>query len=164
MILQHPVPDEHLKHIGDITVSFALLESCLQGLAQTLLGAGQQLGQIVTAEVSFEALRALTVSLYLQRNGEDQHWDQLRDLIKRAADTEEKRNQITHSLWGAGDDTSSITRIKTTAKEKHGIRFHFENVTGSQLGEFAHEIKALAHDIQKFCISLMVKRTNGGGI
>lgn len=144
-------------------VSFALLESCLQGLAQSLLGAGQRLGQIVTAEVSFKALRALTVSLYLQRNGEDEYLDQFRELIKRAADAEEKRNQITHSVWAAGIDAASITRIKTTAKERHGIRFHFENVTGDQLAGFAREIKVLAHDIQTFGISLIKsgKATNG---
>jgi len=161
--LQHPVPEEHLKHIGDITVSFALLESCLQTLAHSLLGVGQRLGQIVTAEVSFKALRALTVSLYLQRNGEDEDVAHFRDLIKRVAETEEKRNQITHSLWGARNDKGSITRIKTTAKEKHGIRFHFENITSNQLAEFAKEIKVLAHDIQNFWISLIEKgkATNG---
>lgn len=155
MALQHPVPDEHLKHIGDITVSFALLENCLQALAQSLLGAGQRLGQIVTAEVSFKALRALTVSLYLQRNGEDEHLTQFRELIRRAADAEDKRNQITHSLWAAGENAHSITRIKTTAKERHGIRFHFENVTADQLAAFAREIKVLANDIQKFRVSLI---------
>jgi len=163
MALQHPVPDEHLKHIGDITVSFALLESGLQSLTQSLLGAGQRLGQIVTAELSFRALRALTVSLYLQRNGEDETLEKFRELIKRAADVEEKRNQITHSLWGAGRDASSITRIKATAKERHGIRFHFENVTSQQLAEFAREIKVLAHDIQDFWLLLIQcgKATNG---
>lgn len=163
MVLQHPVPDEHLKHIGDITVSFALLESGLQGLAQSLLGAGQRLGQIVTAELSFKALRALTVSLYLQRNEEDQNFSAFRELIRRAADVEEQRNQITHSLWGAGSDALSITRIKTTAKERHGVRFHFENVTSDQLAAFAREIKVLAQDIQSFWLLLVQsgKATNG---
>jgi hypothetical protein len=155
VFLQHPVPEEHLKHLGDITVSFALLESCLQNLAHSLLGSGQRLGQIVTAEISFKALRALTVSLYLERNGEDQNLDQFRDLMKRAAQAEEKRNQFTHSLWAVGNDLASITRIKATAKESHGIRFQFENVTNKELAEFAREIKVLAQDIQVFWISLI---------
>jgi len=155
MHLQHPVPDNHLKHIGDITVSFALLESTLQSLAQSLLGSGQRLGQIVTAELSFKALRALTVSLYLQRNGEDENVESFRELISRAAKAEDQRNQITHSVWGAGENASSITRIKTTAKEKHGIRFHFENVTADQLAAFAKDIKILAHDIQQFWFLLL---------
>lgn len=163
MPLQHPVPDEHLKHIGDITVSFAMLESQLQTLAQSLLGAGQRRGQIVTAELSFKALRALTVSLYLERNEEDEYLEEFRSLIKRAADAEEKRNQIVHSVWGAGNGPLSITRIKTTAKEKHGIRFHFEDVSAGDLAEFAAEIKALAGDLLQFWIKLLDvgKATNG---
>jgi hypothetical protein len=157
MALQHPVPDEHLKQIGDITVSFALVEKCMQTLAQSLLGAGQGLGQTVTAELSFKALRALTVSLYLERNGEDELWDEFRVLIKRTSDAEDERNQITHSLWTAGKDAASITRIKTTAKERHGIRFHFEDVTTEQLSELARDIKILAGDIQAFWISLIKK-------
>jgi len=163
MPLQHPVPDEHLKRIGDITVSFAMLESVLQSLAHSLLGAEQRLGQIVTAELSFKALRALTISLYMQRNGEDAHLQSFRELIKRATDVEVKRNQIVHSLWGAGSDATSITRIKTTAKERQGIRFHFENVTAEQLATFTGEIKALAQDLQQFWLLLIQagKATNG---
>lgn len=155
MALQHPVPDNHLKYIGDITVSFAMLEMVLQSLAQSLLGAGQRLGQIVTAELSFKALRALTVSLYLERNGEDENFEAFRELISRTAEAEQQRNQITHSLWGAGSDAASITRFKTTAKESQGIRFHFENVTSDQLADFAKNIKILSDDIQRFWISLI---------
>lgn len=163
MSLQHPVPDEHLKHIGDITVSFAMLESQLQTLAQSLLGSGQRLGQIVTAELSFKALRALTVSLYLQRNGDDENLEEFRALIKRAADAEEERNRIVHSMWGAGNDASSITRIKTMAKERHGIRSHFEDVSATDLSKFAAEIKVLAGDLQQFLFKLLGigKATNG---
>jgi hypothetical protein len=154
MVLKHLVPDEHLKNIGDITVSFALLESSVKTLASSLLGAGQRLGQIVTAELSFKAIRSLTVSLYLQRNGEDEQLGQLRDLIKRAAAAEEKRNKIIHSLWAAGNDEDSITRMKITAKDRHGICFQFENVSVSQLLEFVGEIQMLAQDFQDFWISL----------
>ena len=133
MALRHPVPDDHLRHIGDITVSFALLESTLQTLVHSLLGAGQRCGQVVTAEVPFRTLRAMAVSLYLERNGEDALYGSLRSLIQRAAEVEEKRNQVTHSVWGAGRDSASITRMKITAKERHGFRFSYENVSSDEL-------------------------------
>jgi len=155
MALQHPVPAEHLQHIGDITVSFALLENGLQMLVHSLLGAGQRLGQIVTAELSFKAILALAVSLYLQRNGEDVMFKTFRELINRASEVEGRRNQIIHSLWAAGSNSSNITRVKTTAKERTGLRFQFENVTSAQLGEFAQSIKVLAHDLQSFWIGLL---------
>ena len=65
-MLQHPVPEKLLVHIGDIPVSFALVVS--------------------------------TISLYKERHGEDTDFGILRELMKRAADLEEKRNQSTHSV------------------------------------------------------------------
>lgn len=155
-MLQHPVPDQHLKSIGDITVSFALLESQIQTLIGSMLNERQRIGQIVTAELSFKNLRALMISLYLERHGkEDVDFERLKELLVRAGRVEDKRNQITHSLWGAGKDANTITRIKATAKEKHGIRFQFEDVSSEYLADFATEIKVLAEEIQRFWIYLM---------
>lgn len=155
MPLQHPVPDSHLKAIGDITVSFALLESVMQSLTHAILGISQRNGQIVTAELSFKNIRALTVSLYLEQHGKAAEFIALRSLMKRAETIETKRNQITHSAWAVGNSTTSVTRMKTTAKEAHGIRCQFEPVTSSQLNAFATEIKQLAEDMLTFHISLI---------
>jgi hypothetical protein len=153
-MLQHPVPAKLLVHVVDITVSFALLESTIQTLVGSLIAEHQRIGQI-TAELAFRNLRALTISLYKERHGEDVDFAVLRDLMKRAADLEDKRNQITHSLWGAGDTVDTVTRIKTTAKEKHGIRFHFENVGEQDLAGVANELKQLAADVQVFWMRLL---------
>ena len=60
-----------------------------------------------------------------------------------------------HSVWAAGKDKDHITRIKTTAKEKHGIRFKFEEVSAESLNEFAKEIKILAEELQRFQLDLL---------
>jgi hypothetical protein len=154
-VLKHPVPENHLKAIGDITVSFALLESHIQNLIGSLIYEHQRIGQIITAEVSFKNLRALLISLYLERHGEDDDFIKLREYMKRAGQAEDKRNQITHSVWAAGKDKDHITRIKTTAKEKHGIRFKFEEVSAETLFTFAKEIKVLAEELLKFELDLL---------
>jgi len=157
-MLQHPVPDQHLKSIGDITVSFALLESQIQSLIGSMLNEKQRIGQIITAELSFKNLRALMVSLFIERHGtENVDFAKLKDLMTRSGQVEDKRNQITHSIWGAGKDPDTITRIKATAKEKHGILFQFEDVSADYLSQFATEIKGLAEEIQRYWISLMEK-------
>jgi hypothetical protein len=155
MPLQHPVPEQLLARIGDITVSFALLELTIQSLAGSMLQEHQRIGQIITAELSFQKLRALVTSLYRDRHGEDADFKTLRELMKRAAQLEGERNQITHSIWAAGDSSETVTRIKTTAKEKRGIQFDFQNVSADDLGAVADEIKTLAEDIQRFWIGLI---------
>jgi len=155
-MLKHPVLDQHLKSIGDITVSFALLESEIQLLIGSMLNGRQRIGQIITAELSFKNLRALMISLYIERHRkEDVDFEKLKELMTRAGQVEDKRNQITHSIWGAGKDVDTITRIKTTAKEKHGIRFQFEDVSSDYLADFAVEIKVLAEEIQRYWIYLI---------
>jgi len=155
-MLQHPVPDQHLKSIGDITVSFALLESQIQSLIGSLLNERQRIGQIITAELPFKNLIALMISLYIERHGkEDADFKKLKGLMTHARQVEDKRNQITHSIWGANKDADTITRIKTRAKEKHGIRFYFEDTSSDCLADFATEIKVLTEEIQRFWIDLM---------
>jgi hypothetical protein len=79
----------------------------------------------------------------------------LRQFMKRASDLEEKRNQIAHSVWAAGDKPDTVTRIKRTAKERHGIRFQFSNVGESDLMKVADDVKVLAEEIQRFWIRLV---------
>ncbi len=75
--------------------------------------------------------------------------------MNRAGKIEEKRNQITHSSWGAGKDIDSITRIKTTTKEKCGLRFKVEYVTVHDLAKIAGDIKKLAAEISIFNLDLL---------
>ncbi len=144
-----------LEQIGDITVSFASLELSIQILVGSLIREHQTIGQIITAELSFQNLRALTISLYKERHGKDADFDTLRDLMKRARQIEEKRNQITHSFWTAGKSADTITRVKATAKEAHGIRFQFHETSETDLAGIATDIKQLTEEVQAFLISLI---------
>jgi hypothetical protein len=127
----------------------------IQTLASSQIQDDQRIGQIITAELSFRNLRALTMSLYRERHGEDGDYDELRELMKRASDVEGLRNQITHSVWGAGETAETVTRIKTTAKEKQGLRFSFVKVSADDLGAVAEEILQLGGDVQGFWIRLI---------
>jgi hypothetical protein len=156
-VMQHPVPAKLLVHIGVITVSFALVEMQIQSLIGSLIREHQRVGQIITAELSFKGLRALAVSLYMERHGEDADFKPLRELMNRAAKVEETRNQIAHSIWASGDSADSITRIKTTAKEHRGIHFSFQNMGERELEEIALEMKKLSADIQQYYVDLLIR-------
>lgn len=151
-MLNHPVPDEHLTAIGDVTVSFALLESQFQGVAHHLLAEPQRISQILTVELSFKNLRALVASLCIERFGKESEWYRdLRPLLVKANKLEGIRNGITHSIWACGPKLDpvnrTVTRVKATAKEAHGFKFSYEHVTAEQIREVAREIKRLAHDV-----------------
>ncbi len=157
-MMQHTVSKDHLTEIGDITVSFTLLEFQLQSLIGSLIYEHQRIGQIVTAELSFRNLRDLLISLYLERHGEDEDFEILQEFMKRSGKIEEKRNQITHSIWAGGKDKNHIIRIKTTAKEKHGISFKSEQFSVNDLSDFVKVIKVLSRELSDFQIDLMQRK------
>jgi hypothetical protein len=145
--MDHAVPDEFLLCIGDIVVSITLLESAFQFLAGSLILEHQTIGRIITVELAFRNLRTLTINLYRERHGEDEGFQALRELVKRAATLEDQRNQIVHSIWGPSATADVLTRIKTTAKGKHGIQSKFENITAPDLREVAQQVKELTLDV-----------------
>lgn len=153
--MSHPVPSGLLARIGDITVSFALLESTVQTLVLTLIAGDQRIGQIIAAELPFRNLRALAVSLYKERHGEETGFATLAELMNRAAKLEEKRNQIVHSTWAVGATADTVTRIKTTAKERSGLRFQFVQVAEQDVADVASDIKGLAADVELFWLHLL---------
>ena len=67
---KHPVPEKILTKIGDITVSFALVQLMIHLLVTELVDQGPRIGGIITAELSLKNLRALALSLYQERFGD----------------------------------------------------------------------------------------------
>ncbi|MGV3598046.1 MAG: hypothetical protein ACO1PI_09265 [Bacteroidota bacterium] len=150
-MLKHPVPEKHLVQIGDLVVSFALLEEQLKQLVSLFMPWDES--KIVTAELSFKALRALVLSLFLKKLGEnDNDFIKIKAFIRRAGKIEETRNKIMHSLWAAGEDMDYITRIKATAKEGKGFQYRFEKISIKYLSDFVETIQNLAGEIQVFYI------------
>lgn len=147
---QHPVRKENLEAIGDIVVSFALLEHSLQHLIGKLISQNQRIGKTITAELSFRNLRALAISLYLEKFGENQKYIELKKLMVAAGKLENERNKIIHSIWGAGKDKNHNTRIKTTAKERNGLNFQFEEMSTNKIQKLAEDIKECVHEIGTF--------------
>ncbi|WP_186139246.1 hypothetical protein [Burkholderia gladioli] len=150
--LIHPIPPEHLQEIGDMTVSFALLEGKLQSLAGFLISWNNERDQeqmhvenMVLASLPFKGLRALISSLSKERYGDKSPQDtEISELLKWAQEIEERRNNITHSQWATGNTNTSITRFKNVVREKTGHEFRFEYIELEDLKKIPIEIRALA--------------------
>ncbi len=137
-----------------MTVSFAMLEQVIQFFTWMLFNENQRIGQIATAQIPFRNLRPLLISLYLERYGKDNDFKKLECLLKKADTVGKRRNQITHSFWGAGGDADSITVIKPTTNVKFGYVFPSKYVSSEDLSSFVIEIKELTSEIQDFSIAI----------
>lgn len=149
----HFVPVDILAAIGDVVVSFSLLEHEVQSLCGTMLDSDAKVGKIVAAGMSFSSRRALAASLFKYKFGEGPHLDLLRKLLRRAEQVEGLRNQIMHSVWGkTGATPDEIVRMKDTAREKTGLAFQQITVAAPELHAIAEEIRQVSWNLTRFRI------------
>jgi hypothetical protein len=124
----------------------------MQLLFGSLVNQSARVGHILASQLAFSRFRASIISLYKERFGEDDaHFPTLKALMARAGKIEEERNLITHSIWGAGGETSgSITRIKVTAREKQGYHAHYKQYDEQLFTDFVDSIKKLTAEVLYF--------------
>jgi hypothetical protein len=152
MVIRHGVSDQWLGYIGDMTVSFAVLESFMQHLFGSLVYEGEndinfEAGDMIAAEYSSKKLRAVLVSVYRIRHGEDSDYKILRRLIVRAAKVDQERNQITHSVWGMDPtNLSVIIRLKRISRETRGYDIQREEYDAKKFEDFIEQIMTLCRD------------------
>lgn len=111
--------DEHLRELGRVTVSFALLEHHLQLLAWELIH-DFALGPVVTAELGWRSLVALVSSLAHHRELDAIALKTLDDALQQADAAEAKRNTLIHSTWIGNATSEPAWRFKFTAKRGKG--------------------------------------------
>jgi hypothetical protein len=110
----------------------------------------QRVGVIITSELSFKNLKSLAFALAKEKLSDGSELNELKELIKEITALEEERNRIIHSGWGYDDRQEVTTRSKDTAKEKHGLRFVFEDYTVQKLRQVGDSMLALAGKIEEF--------------
>lgn len=154
---EHPVPSELLTRIGDMTVSFAVLELYIQMLLSALVGEDERVGQIIASQLPFARLRATVVGLYGERHGDDDDLRALKQLMNEAGQIEEERNRITHSIWGADASPGKITRMKLTCGQKRGLQVQSKEYDEAKFIDFNNRIKRLSSDVFGFYTRLLQK-------
>jgi hypothetical protein len=143
--------------IGDMTVSFAMLELNIQILLFSLLCEHQRIGQIIAAQLPFAKLLPTIMGLYIERHGEDDDFLKLKKLLMEASKIEQERNKITHSFWGVGRTPDEITRSKRSRHVERGLNFQFEDYNEAKFVKFNTHIKKLSIDFLDFYIDLLEK-------
>lgn len=152
------ISDEHCLAIGKISVAFAELESWLSSFIWSLISSEQHVGQMVTAEMSFSRKLDLLVSLFQYRCKDAQERDHLQALVSRLSDLEQLRNKVQHSLWiRQTADPTEATRLKITAKRKHGLSHAKEVLTSQPLESLAKNLQVAVSELSSFMVTFLAK-------
>ena len=152
------ISDEHCLAIGKISVAFAELESWLSSFIWSLISSEQHIGQMVTAEMSFSRKLDLLVSLFQYRCKDTQECDQLKSLITRLSDLEQQRNTVQHSLWiRQSADPTEATRLKITAKRRHGLSHAKTALTSQPLESLTRDLQMAVSELSSSMVTFLAK-------
>jgi len=151
-------PDSFSAGIGRVVLNFSKLEASIETGILKCLRVSPEVGQILTAELSFKVklhilsalVRHLSGSTRFSANTEDplDCWDKILVQCFRA---EEMRNQVLHSRWeGPYLRDSQATRRKVTAKAARGLFETSEVTTDADLLDIADYTIQLATHVEEF--------------
>lgn len=135
--------------LGLISANFQCLEKYMEFLAWGLIGDDQEIGQIVTSQMSFIRLCDLLSSLIRYRSKNPELVKELDEIIKKASEVEEARNKVIHSCW-FGDLDTKILRVKITAKGKVGLKHQYEHMEPEDLYNLGRSIKQVWETLLDF--------------
>ncbi|MDF3847555.1 hypothetical protein [Achromobacter denitrificans] len=157
------VSADFLAEIGRITAHFALLERDLIMLVHSLLDLHESVALTITSELSFRGLQQLASSLVKEMIPTEVN--NLKIILQRVGKAEEKRNRVSHSLWGAAatmaDEEQRVVRTKYSAKQNRGLHFSREELTVRDLHKMAVEISIAAYDVAAFTARIVRARKEG---
>jgi hypothetical protein len=139
--------DESEKAIGRICMAFQQLEELVSCLIGRLTSDDNQLGRIITAQLSFRNKVALLCSLYLYRAAVPEPPEAFKTLLARLRRAEERRNTMLHSYWVKSPVCGMLIRFKYTAKSAKGFAHHVEDLEPANIEAIAEETELVAEDL-----------------
>ena len=134
------------RAIGRICMAFQRLEELLSDQIGRLISNDAQLGTIITAELSFRNRVSLLCSLYLYRLHLTERPENLKALLAKLHQAEDRRNTILHSYWVKSPECGKLTRYKYTAKSGKGFVHHTEDLQPEHIEAIATEIWSVADE------------------
>jgi len=135
------------RELGALSIELSHLETYLGCAVGYLANSAEpRIGHILVAPLSLRARADTFSALYPERVTEQETHEQLRAFRSELQQAEEARNTLIHSLyWPGAVGATMATRIKTTAKAKHGLKLQFEYLTPEFVAEKTTALKALTN-------------------
>lgn len=155
-------PDELSAVMGRITMNFQYLEDRIDKIIiENLLEIDDEIGTIITAELSYKNKVNLFASLYykLSKNKnfnfvkglESEHFKQL---LKALFKCEELRNQILHSNISRNWKTNEITQTKITSKSKNGLKISKQTLSIPYLFDVSDFMNLIEYSLRECFIEI----------
>lgn len=134
--------------LGHTVMAFEALDEQLSTAISFLLRRTEDVGRIVSADLSFRA-KVNLFSVLFQQEAPSGSIELLHDLVKACDLIAEIRNRVVHSKWMREIDGEGMTRYKWTARAKRGLWRESESLSPVQVQALAHHCHFLAHSVDE---------------
>lgn len=139
--------EEGISHLGHCIVEFQRIEKVLASCITGLAGAEQDIGKILTSEMSYRAKVSIYRSLFFYRWSNDELPEDITQLIGRLHWAEQERNTLVHSLWDASEEHPEYIKRGKTVCRKSGLNTQEEYYTPEDLDELSRLYEGISTDL-----------------
>lgn len=140
------------EQIGSIIHNHAKIEYGISVWTTRLISDNANIGFIVTSEMSYKSLIKAFQALIIYKAKHVERIKviepRIKALVRRINNVEQQRNKFAHSSMLSLDGEKYI-RVKFSAKEKHGLKFHQENFGIKDLESINKEQELILEELGK---------------
>ena len=138
---------EAMANLAESIVWFQHIEATLSICIAAFADMAEDLGEIVTSEMSFRTRIATLAALISHFSATGELHDDIKELLKRVRWAEQERNRLVHSMWELSEEKpGSIQRAKSAIrKNKH--REEVEELVPDDLEELKDLFEGINTDL-----------------
>jgi hypothetical protein len=153
-------PEIHI--LGQIVVTFGNLELYLAvSIWQLIAGSHDDsriLGEAITAEMSFDRKMHAFGSLFKLRFPNESEDRGLKRVLGLLDGAQQERNAVLHSAWSYSEEWETWTRVKSSAKAKHGLNHRLYVMSVERLREIHGKISLAGQEFAEFSFERIQSR------
>jgi hypothetical protein len=140
-------------NLAECIVWFQHIENTLCICISAFARMDEQIGEIVTSEMSFRSKVSILSALATNESGENGLHEDIKELLKKVRWAEQERNRVVHSIWDLSEEKPG-----TIQREKAAIRNNQHIIVEENyLPEDLEELKELFEGINTDLIYLFSK-------
>ena len=143
--------------LGRIIVEMGNLELILSASISSVLKIEYGLALSIYAGESIETMLKIFESTFAYAIRDEKPNAELRELLKRIRDINEKRNYYIHSIWLLTDRPSPINLKLKRGKKSIPMKWDMQEVDVSNLEELVHDIAKVHDDLMTFTTIHLMK-------
>lgn len=144
------VSDEVYILLGRISMGMERIHHQIARLISSICGREKRFVQIEQALIACVSLRQTTdlcEMLYLSLCENEESITEVKDIIKRTRELEQKRNSIVHSVWLPTSNDGEFIKWKFVKDKVKGIRFVDDKFDATEFSDIANSCTVLEKNL-----------------